>query len=66
MDINKLTSFASIITGEGYRIAYTYSVIESETGLIKSNNNKGSFVVLDESLKSHIDSINSYINENKL
>lgn len=66
MNINKLTSFASLTTGEGQRLAYTYSVVNDETGEIVSNNNKGSFVVMDADLQSHIDAIKTYINDNKL
>ena len=66
MNINKLTSVASLTTGEGQRLDYTYSVVNDETGEIVSNNNKGSFVVMDADLQSHIDAIKTYINDNKL
>lgn len=66
MDINRLTSFASLTTGEGSRLAYTYSVVDNSTGEVKSSNNKGSFVVMDETLQAHVDAIRDYINQNKL
>lgn len=66
MNINRLTSFASLTTGEGSRLAYTYSVVDETTGEVKSSNNKGSFVVMDETLQAHVDAIRDYINQNKL
>ena len=66
MDINRLTSFASLTTGEGSRLAYTYSVVDNSTGEVKSSNNKGSFVVMDETLEAHVDAIRDYIKQNKL
>lgn len=66
MDISRLTSFASLTTGEGSRLAYTYSVVDNTTGEVKSSNNKGSFVVMDETLEAHVEAIRQYISQNKL
>ena len=63
--MKKLTSFAHLVTGEGYRIAFTYSEIDEEGNLI-SQNNKGNFIIVDLKLKEHIDEISKYITENKL
>lgn len=63
--MKKTTSFTHLVTGEGDRIAYTYSEIDEEGNLI-SQNNKGNFIVMDEKLKEHIDEISKYITENKL
>lgn len=60
-----VTSFTHLITGEGNRIAYTYSELDS-TGNLVSQNNKGNFVAVDPELVSHINAINDYINKNKL
>ncbi len=60
-----VTSFTHLITGEGNRIAYTFSELDS-TGNLVSQNNKGNFVVVDPELVSHINAINDYINKNKL
>ncbi len=60
-----LTSFTELTTGEGSRIAYTYSKIDEE-GNIVSQNEKGNFVVTDKTLKSHIIAIKDYITEHKL
>ncbi|MCU6725781.1 Uncharacterised protein [uncultured Clostridium sp.] len=63
--MKKLTSFAHLVTGEGDRIAFTYSEIDKEGNLI-SQNNKGNFIIVDSKLKEHIDEISKYITENKL
>lgn len=65
MNINRLTSFASLVTGEGQRLAYTYSIVQ-DNGELVSGNNKGSFVVFDAELQAHIDAIRDYIVQNKL
>ncbi len=63
--MKKVTSFTHLVTGEGDRIAYTYSELDS-TGNLVSHNNKGNFVAVDPELVSHINAINDYINKNKL
>lgn len=63
--MKKLTSFTHLKTGEGDRIAYTYSEIDSE-GNLKSQQNKGNFIIVNEELKSHVDAINEFITANKL
>lgn len=60
-----VTSFTHLITGEGNRIAYTFSELDS-TGNLVSQNNKGNFVAVDPELVSHINAINDYINKKKL
>ena len=60
--MKKVTSFTHLKTGEGDRIAYTYSEI-SEFGEIKSQNNKDGFVVIDEETKSSIETITRKIYE---
>ena len=57
-----LTSFTSLVTGEGERIAYTFSEID-DYGNIISQNNKGSFVVVDESMKEHLKYIKNDIEQ---
>lgn len=61
-----LTSFMNLSTGEGSRIAYTYSEVNEETGEVVSQNNKGNFLVLDENLQSHLDVIKKYIRDKYL
>ena len=62
--MKKLTSFTHLVTGEGDRIAYTYSEIDSEGNLV-SQNNKGNFIAIDAELIGHIRAIQEYIS-NKL
>lgn len=63
--MKKVTSFTHLITGEGDRIAFTYSELDS-TGNLVSQNNKGNFVAVDPELVFHINAINDYISKNKL
>ena len=60
--MKKVTSFTHLVTGEGDRIAYTYSEI-SDTGELVSQNNKGNFIIVDQSIKNAIDLVNQYINK---
>ena len=46
-----LTSFMNLSTGEGSRIAYTYSEVDENTGSIISQNNKGNFLVMDDNVQ---------------
>lgn len=61
-----LTSYTKLITGEGVRIAYTYSVIDDETGEVISQNNKGSFIAMNSALKGHLTAVDNYIVEHYL
>lgn len=63
--MKKLTSFTHLTTGEGDRIAYTYSEIDSSGNLI-SQNNKGNFIAIDSELVTHIREIQSFIQNNHL
>lgn len=46
-----LTSFMNLSTGEGSRIAYTYSEVDENTGSIISQNNKGNFLVMNDDVQ---------------
>lgn len=61
-----LTSFMNLSTGEGSRIAYTYSEIDENTGSIISQNNKGNFLVLDDNVQAHLDAVKKYIRDKYL
>lgn len=63
--MKKLTSFSNFKATEGDRISFTFSEID-EKGNIESRNNKGSFIVMDNTLMEHINAIKQYINENHL
>ena len=60
--MKKVTSFTHLVTGEGDRIAYTYSEI-SEDGELISQNNKRNLVVVGGEIKGAIDLINNAIAE---
>lgn len=60
--MKKVTSFTHLVTGEGDRIAYTYSEI-SDTGELVSQNNKGNFIIVDGNIKNAVDLINQFINK---
>lgn len=60
--MKKVTSFTHLVTGEGDRIAFTFSEI-SDTGELVSQNNKGNFIIVDQSVKNAVDLVNQYINQ---
>ena len=63
--MKRLTSFTHLTTGEGDRIAYTYSEVDDAGNLI-SQNNKGNLVAIDSSLIAHIRAIQEFIQEKHL
>lgn len=58
--MKKVTSFTHLITGEGDRIAFTYSEMD-EYGTITSQNNRKSFVITDMEIAGHATAIRDYI-----
>lgn len=58
--MKKVTSFTHLITGEGDRIAFTYSEMD-EYGTITSQNNRKSFVITDMEIAGHATAIKDYI-----
>lgn len=64
--MKKLTGFSIVIRAEGKRVAYTYSTINEETGIMEEDNIKASFYALDSELLKHITAIEEYIEDNKL
>ena len=61
-----LTSFMNFSTGEGSRIAYTYSEVDEETGEVVSQNNKGNFLVMNDDVQAHLDAVKKYIRDKYL
>lgn len=59
-----LSSFIVINIDGGDRISYTYNELNAE-GEIISSNNKKSFYIMDDALKSHVEAIREYIKSNK-
>jgi hypothetical protein len=50
----------------GNRITYTFDEVHDETGELISQNNRGNFFVVDDTLRKHVEAIRKYIGENKL
>lgn len=66
MTIKQLASFAVLNVNGGQRISYTFDEIDAETGDVISSNQKGSFYVVDDTLKSEIEDVRAYIQEHRL
>lgn len=64
--IKQLASFAIINVNGGQRVTFTYDEIDLDTGDVISQNNKGNFYAVDQTLLQNIESIRSYIQEHKL
>lgn len=64
--IKQLASFAVININGGQRVTFTYDEIDPDTGDVISQNNKGNFYAVDQTLLQNIESIRSYIQEHKL
>ena len=64
--IKKLTSFMKLSTGEGDRIAFSYSTIDTDSGKIVEQNQRCNFLILDDGVAEHVAAIEKYIKENKL
>lgn len=55
-----LTGFAIIKDSVGYKITYSYSIVNND-GLIEASNKKESFVALDDDLKNIINELEGKI-----
>lgn len=64
--MKQLSSFMVLNVNGGDRISYTYDEIDQSTGNLVSTNNKESFFVVDETLRTHVEAIRSHIRENRL
>jgi hypothetical protein len=64
--IKQLASFAVLNVNGGDRVSYTYDEIDPETGDMISSNNKGSFFIVDEGLRTDVEKVRQYIRDNKL
>ena len=56
----------NLSTGEGSRIAYTYSEVNEETGEVVSQNNKGNFLVMNDDVQAYLDAVKKYIRDKYL
>ena len=59
--MKKLSAVAIVTTAEGERVSYTYTVLDSD-GNITSQNNRASFVALDEGLLAAIKTLKDTVN----
>ena len=63
--MKQLSSFMVFYVDGGTRVSFTYSEIDPDTGELISQNNKKTFFVVDDGLKTDIESIENFIKENK-
>lgn len=56
----KITSFTAHLTAEGMRLAFTYSVIDADGNLVKSNQ-RATVIVLDSEINAAIEDINEWL-----
>lgn len=65
--MKKITSITMHTTAEGQRLSYTYSVVDENTGAIKSDNNRESLIVLDIPVNTevlgNIEALKKYVSE---
>ena len=59
--MKKLSGVAIVTTAEGERVSYTYTELDSD-GNITSQNNRASFVALDEGLLAAIKTLKDTVN----
>lgn len=59
--MKKLTCVAVVTTAEGERVSYAYTELDSD-GNITSQNNRGSFVALDEEVLAAISTLKTAVN----
>ncbi len=58
--MNKITSFTAHQTAEGMRLTYTYSVIDEDGNVTKSNE-RATTIVLNQDILDPIESINEFL-----
>lgn len=59
--MKKLTSVAVVTTAEGERVSYAYTELDGD-GNITSQNNRASFVALDDDLLTAIATLKNAVN----
>lgn len=59
--MKKLTSVAVVTTAEGERVSYAYTELDSDGNII-SQNNRASFVALDDDLLTAIATLKNAVN----
>ena len=58
--IKKVTSYTAHQTAEGMRLTFTYSLIDEEVNLVKSNV-RATLIVLDEEILGNIEKISKFL-----
>lgn len=58
--VTKITSFTAHLTAEGMRVTFTYSVIDADGNLVKSNQ-RATVIVLEDDINSAINSVNDWL-----
>ncbi len=58
--VTKITSFTAHLTAEGMRVTFTYSVIDADGNLVKSNQ-RATVIVLEDDINSAINSVNNWL-----
>lgn len=58
----KITSFTHHTTGEGERITFTYSIID-ENGNVTKSNQRATVVIVDDSILQDINIINTFLTD---
>ena len=58
--IKKITSFTHHTTAEGERVTYTFSIINEEGQLVKSNE-RATMILLDQEMLESVKKINEYL-----
>lgn len=56
----RITSFTAHQTAEGMRVTFTYSIIDADGNLVKSNQ-RATVIVLDDDVNAAINSINEWL-----
>lgn len=56
----KITSFTAHQTAEGMRITYTYSIIDADGNLVKSNQ-RATLIVMDSEINKAVNDINTWL-----
>lgn len=64
--MKQLSSFMVLNVNGGDRVSFTYDTIDDNTGDVIDTNTKESFFVVDETLRSHIETVRDYIRKHKL
>ena len=58
--VTKITSFTAHQTAEGMRLTFTYSVINEDGALVKSNQ-RATLIVMDEDINNAIGNVNNWL-----